>query len=198
MTKSLSPKPCRILRIAEIVSHLTSAMIFALIVILITSFKDSTSCFLVGLLTATIFLSLIPTISILIMVVRGTTDIFVSRLEYRRPLLVLACLSHLAGTVVLSNLGFTDLAHLCFTYFTVTLSVLIVSLKWKISIHMAGVAGPTTFLALKYGSEYFLLLLLLPLVAWARIKMRAHTVSQLLAGAILAIVITASTLLFIV
>ena len=186
------------LQIAEIVSHLTSATVFALIIIIITSSKDCRIyCNYLEFLTAVLSLSIIPTIPILIMVSRGVTDVFVSKLEYRRPLLMIAALSHLLGTVTLISFNSIDLAQLCFTYFTVTLSILLVSLKWKISIHTAGIAGPTMFLVLKYGSEYLPLLLLLPLVGWARVRMKAHTVSQLLAGALLAIVVTTVTFLLI-
>ncbi|RLE72513.1 MAG: hypothetical protein DRZ80_07160 [Thermoprotei archaeon] len=68
------------------------------------------------------------------------------------------------------------------------------TLATKTSVHMAGIAGPVTFFVIIYGINYSTLYLLLLPVAWARYEKRAHNLSQLVLGAIIAIITTWITL----
>ena len=62
-----------------------------------------------------------------------------------------------------------------------------ITLAWQISIHTATSAGLATFAILAIGGAAILLSLLVPLVMWARLYLRRHTVSQTLAGAALGV-----------
>jgi membrane-associated phospholipid phosphatase len=56
---------------------------------------------------------------------------------------------------------------------------------WKISTHALGITAPLVALTYLYGDEPLPFLILIPLVAWSRIYLRAHTLSQVLAGIVL-------------
>ena len=60
---------------------------------------------------------------------------------------------------------------------------LVVSAFWKISIHTSVTAGSATILALVFGPWALVLTPLVIAVAWARVRLGAHTVSQVLVGA---------------
>lgn len=59
---------------------------------------------------------------------------------------------------------------------------LAITLRWKVSQHVSGVALGATLLAGVMGPELIPVLLLIPLVAWARVRDQAHTVPQTIAG----------------
>jgi membrane-associated phospholipid phosphatase len=77
-----------------------------------------------------------------------------------------------------------------------TLSTLIVQYitrYWKISTHAIGITAPLVALTLLYGNQTLPFLVLIPMVCWARVHLKAHTLLQVIAGAVLA---TISTVLF--
>jgi hypothetical protein len=128
---------------------------------------------------------------------KGTyTDHHVSKREQRFvPLFFgLAC-------TILSFL-FLYLLHASFALIATMISVIVacgialaVTRYWKISLHLIGLAGAVTVCVLLYGPHLLLLAPLVPLVAWARWEVRAHTVLQAIAGTLLAVGVTLLTFL---
>ena len=74
-----------------------------------------------------------------------------------------------------------------------TLVVQYITRYWKISTHALGITAPLTVLTLLYGQETLPFLVLIPMVCWARVYLKAHTLMQVIAGAALAV---GSTVLF--
>lgn len=71
------------------------------------------------------------------------------------------------------------------------LIAIIVVNKWiKASIHMATATSVLLFIGIVYKGYFFLLLILLPLLAWSRVKTKEHTPLETLIGSVLGIVIT--------
>lgn len=71
------------------------------------------------------------------------------------------------------------------------LLVIVVVNRWiKASIHMATFTSVMLFIGIVYVGYYFLLLLLIPLLAWSRVKTKEHTPMETLIGTILGLVIT--------
>lgn len=63
--------------------------------------------------------------------------------------------------------------------------------KWiKASIHLATFTSVMLFIGIIYEGYFFLLLGLIPLLAWARIKMKEHTLMETVIGTILGLMIT--------
>ncbi|MDQ2865937.1 MAG: phosphatase PAP2 family protein [Candidatus Eremiobacteraeota bacterium] len=78
-------------------------------------------------------------------------------------------------------------------YTVSTLIVQYITRYWKISTHAIGITAPLVALTLLYGNETLPFLVLIPMICWARVYLKAHTLLQVAAGAALA---TASTGLF--
>lgn len=74
-----------------------------------------------------------------------------------------------------------------------TVLVLVITRYWKISTHAIGITAPLVALSLLYGKQLLPFFVLIPMVGWARVYLKAHTIGQVLAGAALA---TASTVFF--
>lgn len=75
----------------------------------------------------------------------------------------------------------------------VTFNVL-VTFIWKISQHTATIAATATLMVALLGLGALPILLLIPLIAWARVKVGAHTVMQVVAGGFVGVSITFLTL----
>jgi membrane-associated phospholipid phosphatase len=63
--------------------------------------------------------------------------------------------------------------------------LLAITLYWKISIHCTVMGGLIVFTYALFGSAAAPLALMLPLVIWSRLRLRRHTLSQTIAGALL-------------
>ena len=77
-----------------------------------------------------------------------------------------------------------------------TAFLLVVNLWWKMSAHMMGAVGPVTILLWKWGLWALPLFALALLVGWSRIRLRAHTPSQVVAGGVAGVVLTYFQLVF--
>jgi len=76
------------------------------------------------------------------------------------------------------------------SYIAVTFAGAVISLFWKISMHLAGVSGPITALVFLVNPYFaFAYLLLLP-IGWARYALKKHTLLQIIIGSLLSIGIT--------
>jgi len=75
-------------------------------------------------------------------------------------------------------------------YFVSTLVVQYITRYWKISTHAIGITAPLAALTMLYGRQPIPFLVLIPMVCWARVYLRAHTVMQVLAGVGLAVITT--------
>ena len=84
-----------------------------------------------------------------------------------------------APALLLSFLGFG----------TVLIAILLlITLRWKISGHSAAIAGMVTLLVRLIGWSFLPSMVLIPLVAWARIRIKRHSLAQTIAGAALGII----------
>jgi membrane-associated phospholipid phosphatase len=121
--------------------------------------------------------------------------IFINPREQRHRIYLLAILCAVIGYILLVVL---DAPQLLVATFAAGLAAVIVfmaiNLFWKISLHTAFITASVTVVIIVYGSMAAWTVLLVPMVAWARIEMKRHTPAQVLTGAILACLIV--TLIF--
>ncbi len=82
------------------------------------------------------------------------------------------------------------LMALSLTLLLLSLLITFATLFWKISVHMVGVSLFVLLLLLVFSANFLFLTVLIPLVAWARMTLKAHTLSQVTVGSIVTIIIT--------
>jgi len=134
---------------------------------------------------------IIPILPVIMLAAAKKTDLGVSDQAQRTPLLILAVLSYLAGFLFFQLRGFWEMKFVTLSYATVTVGVTVINaLYTKSSIHMAGITGPSTILVLLGFKEGILLFLLSPIVAWVRLKVRAHDKLQIALGGGIAVILT--------
>ncbi len=184
---------CGIMRskgIAKVVSYVFSAPLYASYLIIYLILKTKYLMHALSIAFAFLYLSILPVITIVIDSVRGRTDIFVSKVTHRYRYFIHAILAYFAGFLTFMLLGNYFMALFSLTYALNTAVAMALSLRDKVSVHMAAIAGPNTFLTMTLGIEHLALFTILPIVAWARLKLGAHTAKQLVVGALASIITT--------
>lgn len=108
----------------------------------------------------------------------------VSRREQRIiPMIILLILSAIYVFAV-SRFGNSELTNLFLLYFVWLVGFFVVTTKWKISGHTSANALAIGLLISWFGWIWWPLLLIVPLVAWARVVRKDHTVAQVVVGAL--------------
>jgi membrane-associated phospholipid phosphatase len=124
------------------------------------------------------------------MVARGKMTFDVTNRRDRPLLYLAAIIIYVSGALIAWFYHNHSMTVIAIAYAGVTSVIALASLYWKVSAHSAGVAGPITGLIWVYGLFFLPFMLLAGLVAWARWKLQLHSPLQLLAGILIAILVT--------
>lgn len=114
------------------------------------------------------------------------TNFDVSRREQRIYLFPVVLFAGV--TFLFSLIAFNGPRSLFFAiiYFLISVAVLaLVTLKIKASIHVGSITAATLSAVYFFGDKYFILLILIPIMAWARINQKRHTFKETIVGFIL-------------
>ena len=177
-------------RAVSVVTHapFLSALMFVLLGITADDPTTVVATIAVSILTAT----LIPVLVVHHYSVRyGNTDGDVVRREDRARPLIGGVLSYLLGVVLLYAIGAPRICTvMMLSYALSTAVVMLISTRWKISIHVTGVMGPAMALSMVYWPWGLVMFVLLPPVMWSRYVRGKHTPLQLVGGAVYGFVAT--------
>jgi membrane-associated phospholipid phosphatase len=190
----VTKKQALALRAAQGVSLAGSPFLLAALLLLIVSWHATHQ---VGpalgwaALTAT-FVTVGPFIMLALAVSAGRVRNLDLDLRHERPWPMLVALGlTVLGLVILWAL---DAPRLLLILLISTLAgglvALLITLRWKISIHAGGAAGAATVMALLYGAQALPLMLGVAVIGWSRVTLGKHTWSQVVAGAAISILIT--------
>jgi len=172
----------------EIISIVFAAPFIALYILLILSFQ--TIIDKEDLLIGSVFLTVIPLIiSVGFSIYYGVEWDYRQR-EKRMIPLALINLSYMVLCILWMNRGFPEI-FLSFSYLMNGLVSLIITGWYKISIHIIGIAGPSTYLLLinQYGYAIFFYMISI-IVAFSRIKLKRHSIDQVISGYLVSITTT--------
>lgn len=177
------------MRVAHVLTEVLApvVLIFALLIVVAVA---STGSLLRGLLlglVAAFFAGGLPYAILVLGIRRGRLgDRHLRKREERPLMMVIGLVSVVVGLLVVSWLDAPrELYALVGAMVAGVAVALAVSLFWKISIHVACVAGSVAVLAIVLGPPYLVLAVVVLAVAWARVTVRDHTVAQVVAGALL-------------
>ena len=189
--KKISP----IDRFALLISYAFNAPIVAICAIILL-FMLSPNLFgnipgYLVLLHSMIFMLLSPLVAVVFRASQGEVDLFVTQQEKRPKYFVTAILGYLLGAITglypLMSLG---LVIFNFGYAAVTFSILIINNWEKASVHVAGLTGPVTVFSILLSPVYAFGYLIVALVAWSRLRLKAHTPKQVILGFVAGILVS--------
>ena len=178
-------------------SHSLSAPIIATPVFVALVLLESAT--ILSAILSVFFATIVPVIGITGFARSEGLDYDIPEKRARARPFEIAILSYLAGFTTLVTIGApVMLSGLMLAYLINTCAMFLITLVWKISVHSAGVTGPLSFLVFKLGLLWgFLYLLVIP-VGLIRIRLRQHTLLQVLAGAVLSAALTWAQIIFLV
>ncbi len=147
-----------------------------------------------SILISLVFIVTIPVVNVIRKHLRGEMDILVPERSVRGKFFAQASVSYLIGFILLRLISSKALSLLSLTYLFVSLALMAINERaTKISVHMAGITGPATFLIYFGSGVGYAITLLIPLLAWSRWRSGSHTLGQVILGSLISFLITIST-----
>jgi membrane-associated phospholipid phosphatase len=160
---------------------------FALFVIFAHAFGSGTIGFYELLFTSTFFTSIGPMLFVLWLYATGRISDLDMSVRYEREAVFSAfVVFYLLGTAALAALHAPRIIVASMAgYAASAFIVQMITRYWKISTHALGITAPLVALIALYGTQPLPFFVLIPIVCWARVYLRAHTILQVVAGAAL-------------
>lgn len=107
----------------------------------------------------------------------------------RYPFLVLYLLLLIISLILTSIFGNNLLFQLNLIILVLSVVLSLITLFWKISLHASLNTTGIILINFFFNWQFLFLLLLIPIIAWARYKLKRHTISQLIAGILVSMVV---------
>jgi hypothetical protein len=176
-------------RAAHIVTEVLSPAVVAVALPLVVAWHatghDLLATAVWGVVVA-VFFSVLPMVFLVRGARSGKWDGHWVRERAHRTVPLLVCLlSALAGMAVMLVGGAPrELVALSWAMIVTLVACLVITRWWKISVHAAVAGGAVAMTTLLFGPWLLLLVALLVLVCWARVRLTDHTVAQVVAGAL--------------
>ncbi len=156
-----------------------------------SSFNFNWSQFIVMELISLIFTSILPMAIIMHWARKLDTDKDISNKEDRFIPLIVGVVSYFIGFLIALILGVSNFLIVLILCYTVnTFIVMLITIKWKISIHTTGLTGPVAALIMLLGPIGALFGLLYPILIWSRFTLKKHTMAQAIAGGVFGLIMT--------
>ena len=131
-----------------------------------------------------ILVVIVPTLYVYLLLKRGKIETFhIPNRQNRKGVYLVIILSNVLGVIVMLVLGAPFLL-LAFGIMGVMQSTLLflINMYWKISGHTTAISGLSVFIVAALGWSMYPVLMIVPLVAWARIRTHSHSFWQTIAG----------------
>ena len=197
LTDGRGPSPHE-LRIAHALTEILAPVVLIFVLLFVVAIHSTGSLsrgLLLGLIAA-FFAGGLPYAILVLGIRRGHLgDRHLRRREERPLMMVIGLVSVVCGLVIVNWIGAPrELYALVGAMVAGVVVALAISLFWKISIHVACVAGSVAVLAYVLGPSYLLLGVAVLAVGWARVRVRDHTMGQVVAGAAVGAVVAYVTM----
>ena len=180
------------LKTAKTISTITNPPIICiplfLIICLALSFTQGGfdfNRFIVLEIVSLIFASILPMAIILFWAKKLGTDSDISNRSDRYTPLIVGIVSYFIGFLICYILkldNFLTCLLLCYTINTGV--ILLITTKWKISVHTTGLSGPVGALILLLGPVGALFGIIYPILIWSRVLLKKHTLAQAISGGV--------------
>lgn len=126
------------------------------------------------------------------------TDMDVSKRTQRPLLFVVSIVMSLVYLWGLAFLGGPRILSVVAVGFIISILIIsVINTKLKVSFHVATVSALLFTMAIVYQGFYYLTLLLIPMVAWARLRIKRHTLSETIVGGTFGILLSLVMYLFV-
>ena len=180
------------LELADRISTFTNPPIITiplfLIICIVLSFEGGTfdfTKFIILEAISLVFTSILPMAIIIFWAKKINTDKDISNRQDRFIPLIIGIISYFIGFLISFWIGLSNfLTFLLLCYCVNTGVILMITTKWKISVHTTGLSGPIGALILLLGPFGAIFGVIYPVVIWARVLLKKHTLAQAICGGV--------------
>jgi membrane-associated phospholipid phosphatase len=176
--------------LARLTTNILNPFLTCFIVIVLLAFKGTdNAAAAVKWASVSIALSVLPVLAVVIYLVRRKKldSVYDNPRRQRTGIYLLASA---LGAISYGLLWYLRAPELLVATFAAGLAAIVIftaiNCVWKISLHTAFLSGAVAILIIVYGAPAIGTLILLPLVAWARMALKQHSIVQVMAGATIA------------
>jgi membrane-associated phospholipid phosphatase len=182
-------------RLARLISNILNPFLVSGVVLLMLAFKDTdTTAEAIKWAVISLALSVLPIFVLITSMVRQKKldGLFVNPREQRNIIYVIASALGALGCGLLWYLKAPRLLSVTFTAGLISIIIfMVINYFWKISLHTAFTAASVAIIIMVYGVIAVWTIMLVPPVAWARIRLQQHSIAQVVTGGLLAATIVA-------
>ncbi|HOD38435.1 MAG: hypothetical protein KA076_08460 [Candidatus Marinimicrobia bacterium] len=182
----------RVARLISVILHplVIAPLTYALIIAHTSEINRTQKLLYLGLvLIAIIF---IPLISVLYLKKRGeTTSLDVPERDKRISPFLVCIAGYFIVWILLKVSGAPrSISLLMWCYGFNSIIATIITKYWKISVHGMALGGPIAALGFVISPTFYWGILIAPLIVYSRVKLKAHTIAQVITGFLLGFLLT--------
>lgn len=174
-------------KLAKIISQITQPplIIGVFLTFLVFYYAPDTTTGFIWFLIAGGLIGLVPTVFTFIAVKLGwISDVLLPERKDRIGPFLVAALGTAITLISFYKMDVpTEILVFLMALILVLMVVLLITTFWKISVHAATITVVTVSINVLTDCQYWYLLFLIPIVMWARVYRKRHTVAQVIAGA---------------
>ncbi len=173
-------------KFARILSHIFDGTFISIPVSFIVCLKvvDNIRSAISWAFICLLFSFLIPYFYIFFLLKRNTIIDFhvLNKKERIKPLIIIS-ICHIVGYLILYTLGAPLFLKSIFAVSVVSTVILtIITYFWKISLHTSWITFIVITFNILFGRWMLLMVPLIPVIGWARVRIKEHTVNQVIFG----------------
>lgn len=185
-------------RTARIISILFSPPLLALASIIVAAQAIENQPVFYWTIIYILLFILTPTLYVLSLVHRGQLTDFHMKVREQRAWPLLVILLNTSLIFIVMYFGSAPRLMLIITAVGIVqlMFILLITLRWKISGHCTAASGLAVLVVALFGQSLLPVSLLVPAIAWARIRLDIHTFAQSAAGIFLGVTTTTTILYF--
>lgn len=176
--------------IAVLTSNILNPFVISIIVLILLALKASPNVMdAIAWIFIVLAISVLPVFIMVLFLLRlkKLDGFFNSPRQQRNKVYIAAAVLGVVDCVLLWYLNVPSLMLVTFyAGLTAVIIFTVINHFWKISLHAAFIAAGTSILITVYGAYMAWLMVFFPLVGWARVELKQHTVWQVIVGGVLA------------
>ena len=181
-------------KFAKALSYIFDGTIISIpmLVIICLTIVDNTTKALGWAFLCLTFAMIIPYLYIHILLRKKVIrDLHISNKEDRIKPLIITIISNIIGFSILYILKAPLFLEAMFLIVIISTIIFgIITYFWKVSAHTAWITFTVITFNILFGKWMLFLLPLIPMVGWARVKIKRHTVKQVISGSIISFITT--------
>jgi membrane-associated phospholipid phosphatase len=178
---------------ARLISNILNPFVVAIVTLVLLAFQaTATASEAVIWISISIAISVLPVVAAVLVLVRmkKLDGFFSNPREQRNGVYLLACALGVIDCALYWYLHAPRLLSVLFTTGLIAVIIfMVINCYWKVSLHTAFITGAVVVLVIIFDWKALFTVVFIPLVAWSRIVLKQHTISQVIVGGLLPAVI---------